>query len=433
MRKPLLIPALSLCLFAATNATHAQTPSQTPATTPAPQAGASLADQGITANLALGDVTSIDAANMTLVVKTKAGDITVICNDKTEYKQAKPGATNLKDAEPITLAGVGVGDRVIARGKVSDDHKFVPARQLIVMTKAAIAQKQEHDRAEWQRRGIVGNVTALNPDTKEITVMTRGREGQKPVIVAAGKKVQYRRYAPDSVKFDDAKASTFAELKVGDEVRALGEKSADGARLTAEEVVTGAFRMVGGTITAVNAATGEISIKNLQNGQPLTVVVNKDSMMRRIPAEMAQMLAMQAQRRAAAQAAGGGGAAGAGTNAGGTPIPPGGQGGQSPRPGGEGGGMGIGTGGGRRMGGGDFQEMFERLPAITLTELKAGDAIAVNSTTGVDPTRVTAIRLAAGIEPLLAARPATPQGQGGRGGASPNLNIPGLDGGIGLP
>lgn len=421
-----MIPALSLCLFAGAHATLAQTPSQTPATTTVPQAGASLADQGITPNLALGDVTSIDAANMTMVVKTKAGDITVICNDKTEYKQAKPGATNLKDAEPITLAGVGVGDRVIARGKVSDDKKFVPARQLIVMTKAAIAQKQEHDRAEWQRRGIVGNVTALNADTKEITVMTRGREGQKPVIVAAGEKVQYRRYAPDSVKFDDAKASTFAELKVGDELRALGEKSPDGSRLTAEEVVTGAFRMVGGTITAVNAATGEISVKNLQNGQPLTVVVNKDSMMRRIPAEMAQMLAMTAQRRAAAQAGGGASPAGGAAS-----MPPSGPAGGQPPRGVEGGPAGM--NGGRRMGGGDFQEMFERLPVITLGELKPGDAIAVNSTTGVDPTRVTAIRLAAGIEPLLAARPATPQGQGGRGGASPNLNIPGLDGGIGLP
>ncbi len=156
------------------------------------------------------------------------------------------------------------------------------------------------------------------------------------------------------------------------------------------------------------------------------------------------MLAMMAQRRAAMQngrgigtSAGGVGpggsisaSSGSASNGASTPERGGQAGGQPPR-GVEGGA--VGTNVPRRTGGGDFQEMFERLPAITLAELKPGDAIAVNSTTGVDPTRVTAIRLAAGIEPLLAARPATPQGQGGRGAASPSLNIPGLDGGIGLP
>jgi hypothetical protein len=67
--------------------------------------------------------------------------------------------------------------------------------------------------------------------------------------------------------------------------------------------------------------------------------------------------------------------------------------------------------------------MIERLPLVTIAELKKGDVIAVSSTTGVDPARVTAIKLVAGIEALMTRA----QGPPGAGGQSPSLNLPGLD------
>ena len=82
-------------------------------------------------------------------------------------------------------------------------------------------------------------------------------------------------------------------------------------------------------------------------------------------------------------------------------------------------------------GGGTLDEMLERLPAITMADLKVGDAIAVSSTTGPDPGRVAAIKLLAGVEPFLNA-PAMPAAQGGPRPSSPSINIPGLDG-IGGP
>ncbi len=386
---------IALALFAITAS------AQTPSATPAAQSGA--LNVGITPNLALGDVTVVDAANNRIIVKTKDGDITVVLDAKTEYKKVLPGETSLKNAEPATLADIGVGDRVLAQGRVADDKKSVPAKRVVLMTKAAIAQKQEHDRQEWQRRGIVGRVASLNAETKEINLMMRAPGGERPITIASSDKVDFRRYAPDSVKFSDAKPSSFAELKVGDQLRALGDKSADNTRFTPEEVVSGSFRMVGGTITAVNAATNEIIINNLQTNQPVTIVVNKDSLMRRIPPEMAAMIA---QRQA--QAAAGGGAPG---------------GGQRPPQGG-GAGDGQGRGGGNGGGGGrDFDAMLERLPPVAISDLKKGDVIAVSSTTGVDPTRVTAIKLVAGIEALMTRA----QGPAGQGGQSPSLNVPGLD------
>ncbi len=409
---------------------------------PATQNPANAAGSDITATYALGDVTGIDATTKTIMLHTTAGDVNVLLSETTKYKRVAPDAKTLANAEAITLADVGVGDRIIAQGKVATDHKSVPARQVVVMNKAALAQKREHDREEWNRRGIVGRVTAVNPETKEITISTRTFEGERPVIIAANDKVTFRRYAPDSVKFSDAKPSLLAQLKVGDQVRALGERSADGTRFTPEEIVSGSFRMVGGTVTTVNATTGEIKINTLQN-QPLTVVVNKDSALRRIPAELAMMVAMRRQG-GGANAAGGGLGAGRGSAAGGNA--PGGQpataatapaGDARPAGGGFPGGGAGGSADRPRMGrGGDLQQMIERLPPISVADLKPGDMILVSSTNGVNPSRVTAITLATGVDALL--RPPTARQGAAAGGRAQNTGIGGgfgdvFGGGIGLP
>jgi hypothetical protein len=57
----------------------------------------------------------------------------------------------------------------------------------------------------------------------------------------------------------------------------------------------------------------------------------------------------------------------------------------------------------------DFQDMLERLPPMTIAELKPGDAVMLSAGDGADPGRVSAITLLAGVEPLLQAAP-----QGGR-------------------
>lgn len=409
MKKQLLTFAI-LALVSSMNFVSAQTPATAPQQ---PQS-----DKAITANGVLGDVTAINTEAKGLSVKTDAGNtVTVVFSDTTSFIRAQPGATTLEGATKITPAEISVGDRVFARGRVADDQKSVMVRALVVMTKADIAKKHERDRAEWRRRGILGTVTAVNPDTKEVTVTASTPEGLKPLVVAAGgEKVVFRRYAPDSVKFADAKTSSFSELRIGDRLRALGERSADGARFTPEEIVSGAFRQLVGTVTAVDAATNEIKITT-QDKRPLTIVVNQDSNLRRLPPMMAQMLA--------ARAAGGG--AGGGQGRGGA---------RPPQAGGEpGAGGGGGTGGRRMMGGGggfDPQDMLERMPQLTLAELKAGDMIVVSSTSGADPTRMTAIALIAGMDAVinaLASRPATPNIGGGQ-----DLGLPGgIDLGIGLP
>src|SRR5260370_17385630 len=147
------------------------------------------------------------------------------------------------------------------------------------------AKKQEQERAEWRRRGVSGIVAALNPATKEITVSSRNLMGtSQSVIIPVTDKVMIRRYPPDSIpKYSEARPSRFEELKTGDQLRALGDKSADGTHLTAEEVVFGSFRIAGGTVTAIDLPNNQIKINDLQTKKPLTIVLRPESVLRRFP------------------------------------------------------------------------------------------------------------------------------------------------------
>jgi Cu/Ag efflux protein CusF len=383
---------------------------------------AQTADPNITAKYAIGEVKAIDAAAKQLTIKTDAGSVvTVSFGDKTTYKRLAPGETSLTNATDVTLADLAEGDRVMARGNVSEDRKSVPAVQIVVMTKGDLAKKQEAERAEWRRRGILGVITALKPETKEITISHRTLAGTQTVVIPVTDKTEMRRYAPDSIKFGDAKPSDFSELKVGDQLRALGDRTEDPLRFNPQKVVTGSFRTVGGVVTAIDAATGEIKINDLEKKRPLTIVVKQDSVLRKFPpaSEMGAMMG------GFGRGPGGSGGAGAGQNPQGQPP-------ARPQGASGAGGPGAGGPGGRPGGGFDINNMLERLPTIPLADVKVGDTIIVSSTQGVDPTRLTAISLVTGADTLLAML--APRPQPGQAAPNPAAGLgSGITFGIGLP
>ena len=411
MRKPLLtLLALALALSTGAFGVGAQSP----------------------ANNVLGDVVAVDAAAKQIFVKTDAGAVVVVAvADTTKIVKNPPGESKLDKSAPYTLAEIAAGDRLLALGRLSDDGKTLASpRAVVINTKADIDKKRETERAEWQARGVVGVVSAVNAETKEITINTRTPEGPKPiVIVAGGPAVKLRRYAPDSIKFADAKPSTFEEVKPGDQLRAKGERTADGSKLTAEEVVTGSFRTTLGTVKAVDAAKNEIIIEQ-QDKKPLTIVVRPDSVLKQVPAEMGMMMGGGAGAPGGAPGAGGAAApAGGGQRV----VVQGGPGGSAPPAGGAAAGAPGQGGPTRRMM--DPQQMLERLPAVTLAELKPGQMIVVSSTVGADPTRVTAIQLVSNVEPLVAMmsrRPGGPGGGGGMGGGMGAAAGGGMNFGFGI-
>src|SRR5882762_4860014 len=369
----------------------------------------------------IGEVKNLDAASNQIIVRADSGVLyTVNLSERTKYKRSAPGAKSRENATAITLADVGSGDRVWAYGRVSEQQKTVPAQMLVVMSKADLAKKQEQERAEWRRRGVSGIVASVNPSTQEITVSSRSLMGAaQAVIIPVTDKVMMRRYPPDTIpKYSDARPSKFAEVKVGDQLRALGDKTADGTHLTAEEVVFGTFKIAGGVVTAIDAATNQIKITELQTKKPLTIILKPESVLRRVPAGGGMFTA--------GMGAGGPGAGGGG------PAPGQGQGQAQPRPQGAGPGGPQGAGPGR--GGMNMADLLERLPIISINDLKVGDMIIMSSLQGSDPTQLTAISLVTGIEPLLAMMQARQQtgGQAGRPqGVDLNGSFGGMFGGIG--
>jgi Cu/Ag efflux protein CusF len=363
--------------------------------------GIATAQQPARTNL-VGAVEAVDSASGQITLHTDDGKtVKVTPHKEAKFLRLPPGEKSMAKATPITAGDIGVGDRVLARGELSDDKSALAASTLVVMSKADIAKKQQADQAEWRKRGVTGVVTAVDAKAGEVTVNTRSAEGLKPLIIVADAKTAVSRYAPDSVKFADAKPSSVADIKPGDQVRALGAKSDDGTHYAAEEMVSGSFRNVAATVTTIDAAANAIKVMDLTTKKPLLVHLNTDSTMRKLPDWAARMIAMRAAGGAAG--AGGPGGAGGGQRPAGAPGA-GAPGGAAPA-GAPGGGAG-GNGSGR---GGDMQQMMERWPAIKLEDLKPGDAIIVSSTEGADPGQVTAITLVAGVEAILTAAPAGSQ------------------------
>jgi len=364
----------------------------------------------------IGEVVSIDAAAKQVKVKPDKGDEVIVpLQDSTSFLRMPPGEKELSKATRIELKDISVGDRVLARTKPSEGTTLNPAASIIVMTKADLAQFHEKSRAEWEKRGTVGTVASVDASTKTITITVPSGltpKDVKTVTVDPADNLVFRRYAPGSAKFQDAKAGTFAEIKVGDRARVLGDKNEDGSHIKAEEIVTGTFRSLAATIISIDAAANSIKVNDLATKKPITVKINSDSSIKRLPQMMAMMLArLQTGGAAGGPGGPGGGAGGPGGGAGG----PGGAGGGAPRrpagaegqaggpPAGGPGGDGAGMRGGMRGGAANLPKMIEGLPLITLADLKVGDALVISSVAGNDASEVTAITAIAGVEPILTA------------------------------
>jgi len=346
MRNRLTVIVLTASVFVITAV--GVTPAQTQQSDVTKQ---SKSENSAAQNRVLGEVMTIDAPHKQLSLKTADGKPALVTlNDNTVYRRVPPGEISLDKAASINLEDIAAGDRVLVKGKL--DESFV-ARMVVVMSKSDIAEKHARDREAWLKRGVSGVITALNPEKKDITLRTSpGASPNNTITAVAAEGGTFRRYS-GSVKFKDAKLSSFAELKVGDQLRALGEKSADGTQYVAQEIVSGTFRTISGRITSVDPTTREVKFTDAQTQKPLTVVVIEDSSLRRLAPDLVKLLLQKSASSGSESSAG------------------------------------------------DLQDRVEKSSVITLADLKPGDAIVVSSIAGTDPSRMTAVMLASGVEELV--------------------------------
>jgi len=347
---------------------------------------------------AVGEIKSLSGTSLTLATddgKTES----VALPENVRVVRIAPGATDLKNATPITVEDLRKGDRVLVQGKASDDGKSMIAVRVVVMKQSDVAANQQQEKEDWQKRGIGGLVSEVDPTAGTATISVTTLAGSKKVLVQTTKKTVVRRYSPNSIKFDDAKPSKLADVHPGDQLRARGNKNADGTEFAAEEIVSGSFRNIAGTITSVNAADNSLTVMDLLTKKQVVVNVAADSQLRKLPQTMAQRIAMRLKGQTPEGQPPAGGTP-ANTAA---PSPPGGALIAAP------GGAGANGGGSASRGGGDLQQMLTRLPAVTVNDFQKGDAVILVSTEGTD-SAVTAITLVGGVEPILTASPAGRQG-----------------------
>jgi len=258
---------------------------------------------------------------------------------------------------------------------------------------------------DWQKRGIGGPVSAVDPAAGTVSISISSLAGKKTIVVHTSKSTIIHRYAPDSAKPEDAKPSTLQEIHVGDQLRARGDRSADGGDLTAEEIFSGNFPTVSGLIKSLDASAGTISVQDVVSKKTVQLKITADSQLHKIPAEMAQRFAA---RLKGTMPPGTPGAASTSPASSGPPA------GANAQPGAPSGGWSQGSGatggagmpGGARPGGGfDFQRLLDQTPPVALADLHKGDAIAVLSTEGTPSGGSTVIKLFSGVEPILQAAP----------------------------
>jgi hypothetical protein len=276
---------------------------------------------------------------------------------------------------------------------------------VIVMKHADVAANQQRDRDDWQKRGAGGLVTKVDTAAETITISSGGIGASRSIAVHIAKDTILRRYAPDSVNFDDAKpvpaAQFMTQIKAGDQLRARGTRSADGSELTAEEVVSGTFRNIAGIIKAVDTASNSMTVQDAISKSAVVVKVTPDSQIKKLPPEMAQRIAMRLKAMAGggngdqsgANGQGRGASSGQGSATGDAAAKPAASGDTA---------AGRGPG---NSGPPDFQRLLSHLPNSTLADLAKGDAVMIVSTEGGTSDAVTAITLLAGVDAILTAAP----------------------------
>ena len=312
--------------------------------------------------------------------------------------QLAPGSTDLKSAASIALADIEVGDRVLATGH-TDAPDALTASRVILMKSTDIAQKHETEQQDWQKRGVGGLVSSVDPSSGTVIITSRA----KKISVQATPTTIYRRYAGGSVKFEDAKPSTLGDIQAGDQLRVRGAKSDDGMSIRAEEVISGSFRNLAGTIITLDATAGTLTVKDFATKKTYSVRVTPNSGVHALPPEAAERLAAREKGTpSVAQST----ATSAGSSAG--------Q------------GLGVSATGGSGAGsaGADLSQTISRLPQGSLADLHSGQVVMVVASQP-DPTSdaLTAVTLLSGVEPILAATP--------KGEASMTLSPWSLGGGDG--
>ena len=344
----------------------------------------------------IGTVDKIDSATSALSVKPEKGDPTTVkFDDKTSFMILPAGEKDTKKATPAAAKDVVAGDKVLAR-VLTADPTGKPARTVYIEKQQDLAKRNEATLEQW-KNATSGLVSSIEAGAKKIHMTSKlpGSPAPKDITVDVSGQVQYQHFNADSGKYEP---STIAAIKVGDQLRVLGQKNADSTEIKAENIGSGSFKTIGVQVKSIDAAANQIQGIEISSKKPVVIALRADTSLKKFDDMSAMMVARQLNPTY--QQTGGRGRGGApGGGAPGT-APEGGEARPAAQPGG--GGRGFGGGRGRGV---DIGKLIEQQAPIQLADLKPNDSIIVTGATNADPSKITATALVAGVEPILRAAP----------------------------
>ncbi|MEO6965362.1 MAG: hypothetical protein ABI076_05625 [Acidobacteriaceae bacterium] len=337
----------------------------------------------------VGAITAINGKSLT-VKPDSAAPTTVTVSDTAHILRSAPGAKTVASATPIHLTDLVVGDRVLMAVRPAPDGSGPMATVIIAMTQADVTKQHLAEEEDWQRRGVGGIAKAVDPATGAVTI---ANNLNRTLTIHTTPKTVIRRYTPGSIQFADAKLATLNQIMPGDQVRALGNHSADGSEVEADEIVAGTFRNIAGNVLSTDPAANTITVRDLSTKKPVVVQINAESELHKLPAPGAQMLAARFGSAVSQRGQTGEGARGSGQGHGRARPATG-----SPQNGGESHGMGAGQAE-RTL---NVSQILQRAPAIHISDLHRGDDVMIVGQ-GAPGSSIIAATLLAGVEPIFAA------------------------------
>ena len=78
------------------------------------------------------------------------------------------------------------------------------------MKRSDLEAKHQQDLQDWQKRGVGGLVSAVDPAAGTVTISVTSFTGKKNIVIHASKTTVIRRYASNSWQFDDANPARFS-------------------------------------------------------------------------------------------------------------------------------------------------------------------------------------------------------------------------------
>ena len=323
----------------------------------------------------VGTVLKVETSPPALLIQLDGGgEKWVAVPPGADVLRVASGEKDLAKAAKLKFDEVRAGDRVLVRA----EGEPALARQVVVLSQSDLERQRQAERDDWKKRGVSGRVTAVNAETGAVSMQIAGRAESAVVMVKVGARTEQRRYRTDSARFSDARASTISDIRVGDQIQALGERTPDGKLMTAEKLVSGSFRNFTATVAEVNPAQQELTVSVGGNGPPMVVKIAPGSLLRRLsPQASAQLAGKNASK--------------------------------------------TGT-----------QNILDNAVTLTVAELRRGDAVVIATGNGGPESAgapIAAFAVIAGVEPLLKRSAETqremvgswnlsldPESSGGRGG-----------------